>query len=56
MESFRLRDVDFKILVRNAHVDIKEAVENVHLAFRGEVWAGDTDPGVVHEHGAFKSA
>ena len=41
MESFRLRDVDFKILVRNANVDIKEAVENVHLAFRGEVWAGD---------------
>lgn len=55
MESFRLRDVEFKILVRNANVDIKEAVENVHLAFRGEVWAGDIDPGVIHEHGALKS-
>lgn len=55
MESSRLRDVEFKILVRNANVDIKEAVENVQLAFRGEVWAGDADPGVIHEHRAFKS-
>lgn len=38
MESFRLRDRESKILVRNANVDLKEAAENVQLAFRGEIW------------------
>lgn len=33
MESFCLRDAEFKILVRNGNVDLKEAAENSHLAF-----------------------
>lgn len=33
MESFCLRDAELKIRVRNANVDITEAVENMHLAF-----------------------
>lgn len=37
VESFRLRDGESKIL-RNANVDLKEAAENVQLAFRGEIW------------------
>jgi hypothetical protein len=40
VDSFCLRDVEFKILVRNANADIKEAVENAS-GDRGEVWAGD---------------
>ena len=55
MEAARLRDVEFKILVRNANVDTREVVENVQLAFRGELGAGDADPGGIHEHGACKS-
>ena len=39
MESFYLRDAEFQVLGRNANVDIKEAVQTMHLVFRGEVWA-----------------
>lgn len=55
VESFCLRHVAFKILVRNANVDIKEAVEKTCLAFTEEVWAGETNSGVIHEHQAFES-
>lgn len=36
MESFCLIDDEFKILVRNANVDIKEAIENGASGIRGE--------------------
>lgn len=51
-DSFCLRDVGFKMLVRNANVDIKKAVENSHLVSRGEVWAADTnsEPSTSREH------
>lgn len=48
MESFCLRDAEFKILVRNANVDIKEAVENLHLAF-GERLALERISGVIRK-------
>lgn len=50
MDSFRLRDVAFKMLVRNANVGIKAATENVPLVSRGEAWAGG-----INEPGALKS-
>lgn len=49
MESFYLRDAEFQVLGRNANVDIKEAVQTMHLVFRGEVWAGNTPSGVIRE-------
>lgn len=36
VESFCLIDDEFKILVRNANVDIKEAIENGASGIRGE--------------------
>ena len=33
VESFCLRDAEFKILVRNANLDIKDSVGNLHLVF-----------------------
>lgn len=43
MDPFCLRDVGFKMLVRDANVGIREATENGPLVSRGEVWAADTD-------------
>lgn len=37
VELFCLGDVEFRILGRNANVDIKEATENARLAFPGEM-------------------
>lgn len=54
MESFCLRDAEFKILVRNGNVDIKEAVENSHLAF-GERLGLERNSGIIRKLGALTS-
>lgn len=51
MESFSFRDDEFKILVRNANVDIKEAIENGASGIRGETGARERNSRVIHEHG-----
>lgn len=54
VESFCLRDAEFKILVRNGNVDIQEAVENSHLAF-GERLGLERNSGIIRKLGALTS-